>query len=486
MAIEIRQNLSQEMRLTQELVMTPQLQMAIKLLQLNRLELVDRVREEMEQNPLLEDESEAEQPEKAEGSDLPQLTPEPPRQEPADGAQQQMDVGGVDWEQYLNQYDNPPPSDRPLEIPEERASLENIISTTTTLQDHLMWQLRLSNLDAGEQAIGELVVGNVDEKGYLSSTVEEIAEMSGATPEAVLTVLETIWQFDPTGVASRNLTECLVRQARELGAPDFVFGVITHDLKLLETKNYKKIAKDLGLTFEEVVEAARIIAGLNPNPGREYEETRVDYVVPDVYVSKADGRWVVRLNDDGVPRLRVSPYYRSLLTDETDVGKAAKSYIQERMQAALWLIKSINQRQQTLMKVSESIVKFQEEFLDHGPTRLRPLILKDVAEDIGMHESTVSRVTTGKYMHTPKGTFELKYFFSSAIQMKNGEDLASRSVKERMKEIIGREDQQNPLSDIQIAEILTREFSMKIARRTVSKYREAMGILPSSSRRSYF
>lgn len=486
MAIEIRQNLTQEMRLTQELVMTPQLQMAIKLLQLNRLELVDRVREEMEQNPLLEEEGESEAQEKAEALDPTELPANSQRTDEPEISQQQMDVGGIDWEQYLNQYDNPPPSDRPLEIPEERSTLENIVTSTTTLQEHLMWQLRLSNLSQEEQRVGEFIVGNVDERGYLSSTVEEIAEQAQSTAETVFSALEVIWQFDPTGVASRTLVECLLRQAKEVSAPQCVFDVLNHDLRLLETKNYKKIAKDLNLTFEEVVEAAKIIAGFNPNPGREYEETRVDYVVPDVYVSRVDGRWVVRLNDEGVPRLRVSPYYRSLLSDETDVGKAAKSYIQERMQAALWLIKSINQRQQTLLKVGESIVKFQEEFLDHGPTRLRPLILKDVAEDIGMHESTVSRVTTGKYMYTPKGTFELKYFFSSAIQMKNGEDLASRSVKERMKEIIGREDQVNPLSDIQIAEILTREFSMKIARRTVSKYREAMGILPSSSRRSYF
>lgn len=465
--------------------MTPQLQMAIKLLQLTRLELVDRVQEEMEENPLLEEDNDT----PLEASDM--ESGQPLQREttldaqPAE-SQQQMDVDGIDWEQYLNQYDTPPQSDRPLEIPEERASLEAILSPPTTLAEHLLWQLRMCPLDEKGQKIGEAIIGNIDERGYLVSDVPDIAAFLDVPEEEVLATLKVVQEFEPTGIASRNLVECLVRQAEEINAPKMVLDIIQHDLKLLETKNYKKIARDLGLTFEEVLEAAKIIANLEPTPGREFEDVRVDYVVPDVYVYSQGGKFVVKLNEEGVPRLKVSPYYKSLLQNESDDGKAAKGYIQERMQAALWLIKSIQQRQQTLLKVSESIVKFQEEFFEHGPTRLRPLILKDVALDIGMHESTVSRVTTGKYMLTPHGTYELKFFFSSAIQVKNGEDLASRSVKERMREIISREEAENPLSDIQIAEILTREFSMKIARRTVSKYREAMGILPSSGRRSYF
>lgn len=484
MAIEIRQNLTQDMRLTQELVMTPQLQMAIKLLQLTRLELVDRVREEIEANPLLEEETEAEKRENQ------AVEPEHAFQTqqaeaPAEG-QQQMDAGGIDWGEYLNQYETPQPSDRPLEVPEERSYLENIVAPDTSLSEYLMWQLRMSPVGPDEMFIGEAIIGNVDERGYLKATTVELAEFTGRSEEDIIKVLDLVQQFDPPGVASRNLVECLVRQAREKETPQAVIDIILHDLKLLETKNYKKIAKDLGLSYEEVMEAAKMIADLEPNPGREFEELKVDYILPDVYVFRQGGRLVVRLNEEGVPRLKVSPYYRSLLNDETDDGRAAKGYIQERMQAALWLIKSIQQRQQTLLKVSESIVRFQEEFFEHGPTRLRPLVLRDVAQDIGMHESTVSRVTTGKYMHTPQGIFELKYFFSSAIQVRNGEDLASRSVKERMRDIIGREDPKAPLSDIQIAEILTREFNMKIARRTVSKYREAMGVLPSSSRRAFF
>jgi RNA polymerase sigma-54 factor len=301
--------------------------------------------------------------------------------------------------------------------------------------------------------------------------------------EAVLTVIQ---DFDPLGVASRDLQECLLKQARESELDEILIRVIEGGLKHLETKNYKKLAKELDVSFDVVVEAAREIASLEPRPGRNFASTRVDYVVPDVYVTKEDDDYVIRLNEDGVPKLRVSSYYQSLLQNDRPEGKEAKGYIQERMQAALWLIKSIHQRQQTLYKVATSIVKFQRDFLDNGITQLRPLILKDVAEDIEMHESTVSRVTTNKYMHSAQGTFELKFFFSSAIQRRNGEDLASRSVKARIREIVAREAPQSPLSDLQIAEVLSQEFKLKIARRTVSKYRESMGVLSSTGRRKFF
>lgn len=481
MALEIQQRLTQDLRLTQELVMTPQLQQAIKLLQLTRMELIDKVQEEMEENPLLEEAREEETPEAevlAERQADAGMSPDPgkPEEEPP----------AIDWDQFLTQYDLSSPSDRPLEIPEERASLESFVAPEQTLQDHLLWQLRLSELGPEEQEVGVVIIGNVDEQGYLQSDIPEIAQFTGKPQEMVARVLECIQDFDPTGVASRDLRECLLRQAIEADSDEIVIQIIDQGMRHLETKNFKKLAKELGLEFEQVVEAARRISEFDPRPGRAFSSERVDYVVPDVYVVKQGGEYVVQLNEEGIPRLRVSPYYRSLLQNDTEDGKAAKSYIQERMQAALWLIKSINQRQQTLFKVATSIVRFQREFLDLGVAHLRPLILKDVAEDIEMHESTVSRVTTGKYMHTPQGTFELKYFFSSAIQRTDGDDLASRSVKARIREIVGREDPRNPLSDIQIAELLSKEFSLRIARRTVSKYRESMGVLPSSSRRSYF
>ncbi len=478
MALEIRQNLNQELRLTQELVMTPQLQQAIKLLQLSRLELVDRVQEEMEENPLLE-----EVKEEAETPQTETAAQEAPAEEEPKAEAEQPEI---DWEQYLAYYDVGGSPDAPIDNDDDRPSYENFLSPDITLQDHLIWQLRLSHLTHEQKEIGALIIGNVDEDGYLRASVEEIAETAGAPVVDVETVLEEVQDFDPLGVASRDLKECLLKQAREGGLDDSVIRVIESGLKHLETKNYKRLAKDLDLPFEEVVEAARAVASLEPRPGRNFATARVDYVVPDVYVVKEGSDYVVRLNEDGIPKLRVSPYYQSLLQDKTDQGKEAKGYIQERMQAALWLIKSIHQRQQTLYKVARSIVKFQWDFLEKGVTQLRPLILKDVAEDIEMHESTVSRVTTNKYMHTPQGTFELKFFFSSAIQRHNGEDLASRSVKARIQEIVGKEDSAKPLSDLQIAQHLSKEFGLKIARRTVSKYRESLGILSSSGRRKYF
>ncbi len=490
MALEIRQNLNQELRLTQELVMTPQLQQAIKLLQLSRLELADRVQEEMAENPLLEELREEEGGGEGDPTEDRAVVPEAreapreePRDEPADGDDRKPEI---DWEQYLSYTDSGSASDLPAAPDDERPSYENFLARDVTLHDHLLWQLRLSDLSPPEVEIGTLIVGNVDEDGYLRATVAEIAEMAKATEEAVAAVLAAVQDFDPLGVASRDLQECLLKQATELEISDVAIQIIRHGLKHLETKNYKKLAKELDFDLGDVIEAAREIASLEPRPGSDFTASRVDYVVPDAYVVKEGEDYVVRLNEDGVPKLRVSPYYQSLLQSDSSAGREAKGYIQERMQAALWLIRSIHQRQQTLYKVVCSIVAFQRDFLDRGLNHLRPLILKDVAEDIGMHESTVSRVTTAKYMHTPQGTFELKFFFSSSIQSRTGEDLASRSVKSRIREIVAKEDATEPLSDLMIGQILSKEFGLCIARRTVSKYRESLGILPSSGRKRYF
>jgi RNA polymerase sigma-54 factor len=484
MALEIRQHIHQELRLSQELVMTPQLQQAIKLLQLSRLELANRIQEEMELNPLLDEAVEEEPPVEAGMEAGPEsistLQHSDAGEEPG-GTEHE-----IDWEQYLSRYDVGPLPEAPLGRDEERPSFENFLAPETTLQDHLQWQLRLSDLSSEDQEIGVLIVGNIDEDGYLRATVEEIAETTQRPPERVEAVLSVIQDFDPVGVGSRDLRECLLKQAREKDLGDTVIRVIDKGLKHLEGKNYRRVAKELEITFEEVVEAAKEIAALEPRPGRNFSSTRVDYVVPDVFVAKEGDEYVIRLNEDGLPKLRVSPYYQNLLKDSSPQGKEAKGYIQEKMQSALWLIKSIHQRQQTLYKVSLSIVKFQKDFFDNGVAFLRPLILRDVAEDIGMHESTVSRVTTGKYMHTRQGTLELKFFFSSAIQRKDGEDLASRSVKARIRELVGREEPQSPWSDLQIAQLLSKEFGLKIARRTVSKYRESMGILSSCSRKRFF
>jgi RNA polymerase sigma-54 factor len=442
--------------------------------------------QEIEENPLLEEMREEEAPETEGGPEEAGLPGERAAAEPELPPEEKPSAPEIDWEQYLNYYDSGSPTDSPLDTEDDRPSYENFLSPEATLQDHLIWQLRLTHLDPEQKEIGAHIIGNVDEDGYLRSTVDEIAAASRTPVERVESVLAVVQEFDPLGVASRNLQECLLRQAEEHDLGEAVVRVIAHGLKHLETKNYKKLARELDLSYEEVLEAASEISRLEPRPGRSFATTRIDYVVPDVFVTKEGEHYVVRLNEDGVPRLRVSRYYQGLLQDHSLAGREAKGYIQERMQAALWLIKSIHQRQQTLFKVASSIVRFQREFLDRGVAHLRPLILKDVAEDIGMHESTVSRVTTNKYMHSPHGTVELKFFFSSAIQRRDGDDLASRSVKARIREIVGKEDARNPMSDLQIADLLSHEFGLKIARRTVSKYRESLGILSSSGRRQLF
>jgi len=481
MAMEIKQHLRQDLRLSQELVMTPQLQQAIKLLQLSTLELADHVQDEMEQNPLL-DEANVEENSTAESAEKNEKVEEAREERPSE-----PDKPEIDWEQYISYYDLGGASDLPAGSADDKPSFENFVSQDVTLQDHLSWQLRMEYLTPEDQQIGFLIIGNVDEDGYLRASVEELASLAEADVDNVEHVLEIIQEFDPLGVASRDLRESLLKQAKEKNLGEIVERVISEGLPLLENKGYQKLAKMLNISFDQVVDAAKCIASLEPRPGRNFSVSNTNYIAPDVYVVKQGDEYVVRLDEDGIPKLRISPYYLSLLEGKDELGKEAKGYINERMQAALWLIKSIQQRQRTLYKAAVSIVKFQKDFFDKGVNHLRPLILKDVAEDIEMHESTISRVTTNKYMHTPQGIFELKYFFSSAIQRNDGgEDLASRSVKARMKEVLAKENPEKPLSDQSIADILSEEFNLSIARRTVTKYREKMGVLPSSKRRKYF
>jgi RNA polymerase sigma-54 factor len=299
-------------------------------------------------------------------------------------------------------------------------------------------------------------------------------------------VLKRIQFFDPVGVAARDLRECLLVQLENLQLSESLAATIVRDhLNFLESKRYERLAKDLNVSIEEIADAAHLIASLEPKPSRGFEQDEVRTVLPDVFVEKVSGEWLIYLNDDGVPRLRVSSLYRRMAGQEGAAEEEARQYLQEKVRAATWLIKSIQQRQQTLMKVTQSIFKFQEEFLDHGVSHLKPMVLRDVAEDIHMHESTVSRATANKYVHTPQGLFELKYFFQSAISTGTGEDVASESVKEKIRHIIAGEDPRAPYSDQHIATVLSTD-SIDIARRTVAKYREAMGILPSSRRRQPF
>jgi RNA polymerase sigma-54 factor len=486
-------------RLSQQLVMTPQLRQAIKILQVSRAELETLIDEELAQNPVLEEgqeqvEAEEEMPSR---TDTSMETGTNGTDEWAEGAGQRETtnelepnerMADIDWKDYFDNYSNDwhePPVVSAADDDEKRPALENTLVRSTSLTEHLIWQLRLSGLDLIEESVAALIIGNMDKDGYLMVAIEDIAFQSGQDFDVVERVLQRIQELDPPGVGGRDLRECLLLQMRARGDQECLAAHIVRDhLDLLESKRYDKIGKELGAPIDEVVAAATYIGTLEPKPGRNFGEGDVRYITPDVYVQKIGDELVVTLNDEGMPRLRVSNFYRRVLGDQ-DTGDA-KRYIQDKMRAAAWLIKSIQQRQRTLYLVTSSIVRFQREFFEHGISQLKPLVLKDVAMDIGMHESTVSRATANKYVHTPQGTFELKFFFTSSLQGSDGDEVSAESVKERIREIINQEDPRRPFSDQHIAKMLEAEHHVEIARRTVAKYREMMGVLPSSKRRQAF
>jgi len=478
MAIEMRQ----QMKLSQQLVMTPQLQQAIKLLQLSRLELQDLVLQELEENPILEetleeDAKEIEQIELLEKESSPVEEGEHFKEVTAGET-----IRDMDWDSYLEGYNYS--SGEQYSDDEDRPSFENLLTKKGTLVDHLMWQLHLSKLDEQEVAVGVEIIGNIDDDGYLRSTTQDISITCDVSEEFVGQVLSRIQDFDPPGVAARNLRECLLAQIQQLGMQGGIVDAILRDhLKDLETRRYKQIARALGVGVQEILVAAKIIAGLDPKPGHIFGHEDVQYISPDIFVYKVGDDYVVMLNDEGLPMLRINPYYSDAKLKDLDSG--TEEYVSDKMRSALWLIKSIHQRQRTIFKAAKSIVKFQREFFEKGIEYLRPLVLRDVAEDIGMHESTISRVTTSKYMHTPQGIFEMKYFFNSAISINGGDFIASESVKRKIKELIDAEDPRKPLSDQALAEMLAAG-SINIARRTVTKYREMLRIGSSSERKRMF
>lgn len=481
MAMEMRQQL----KMSQQLVMTPQLQQAIKLLQLTRMELQDVVRQELEENPLLEEAGEIE-----EITDTGPLESSEKEIDPATDAEDfqfhEVEAGAEslrDWDSYLDGYNYS--SGEQYSGDDDRPSFENLLTKQSTLIDHLLWQLHMGNFSEHEVSIGEEIIGNIDESGYFRATVEEVADSCATSEDEVLSLLERIQQFDPTGVASRDLRECLLTQARFIGMQGSVVErIILEHLKDLETRKYKEIAKALGVDINQVHMAAKIIAGFDPKPGSIFGSEDVHYISADIFVSKLGDDYVVMLNEEGLPNLKVSPYY-SDTRSKGSVNTQAEEYIGEKMRSALWLIKSIQQRQRTIYKVAKSIIRFQRDFLDRGIEHLRPLVLRDVADDIGMHESTISRVTSNKYMQTPQGLFELKYFFNSGLSTSEGDFVASESVKCRIREIIEKEDPKKPYSDQKIVDMLADE-TINIARRTVTKYREMLKLGSSSERKRHF
>ena len=486
--------LKQQLKLSQNLVMTPQLQQAIKLLQMSRMELSELVQEELLENPILEDSLEGRDQREHLGPtgdevstiDRQLVSDERAMTESADHTHKKDEI---DWERYLENHSMQAPVPSTVRRgDDDMPGVEQTLSVGEGLAEHLIWQLRMGDFLPEEQQFAMLVIGNLSDDGYVEvegleveEIVPKLAEEAGLDPEDAEAVLEVMQLFDPVGVCSRTLRESLLVQAKYFDLDALAMKVIDEHLPNLERRNYGQIAKDLGCAVEEVYDIAQMIAELEPRPGRNFITEEPRYITPDVYVLKVGDEYVVQANDDGMPRLKISGFYRSAMADDPK----AKEYIQGKLRSAQWLIKSIDQRRKTIIRVTESIVEKQSEFFELGVEHLKPMILRDVADSLGLHESTISRVTSNKYVHTPRGIFELKYFFNSAIRRDHQEDIASESVKQAIKRIVAIEDQRNPLSDQQIVEILAQE-DIRIARRTVAKYREMLGILSSSKRKKYF
>lgn len=481
MALELRQQL----KLVQKLVMTQQLRQAIKLLQLNRLELTDALRAEIEQNPALEEDiSQLDVHENTSALSSTTENTEPKQEtEVTESFKVSDNMNEVNWEDYSNNFDSnfsfaheTPPADAPSQF--------DFISEKPGLSAYLQWQLAHCELDEKEWEIALFFVGNLNRYGFLEVDLETVIETTNCEHDDAEYILEVIQDLDPPGIAARDVSESLYLQLERMGKENSVAAQIVRDhLPLLETRNFKELSRVTGKKKPELERAIRFITSeLTPFPGLPYATEDTNYVVPDVYVRKIDGEYVIRLNDDDMPRLKLSSVYQDLLQYDKELAKESKQYLNEKLKNADWFIKSLYQRQRTIYKVMESILRFQYDFFERGAQYLKPLILKDVAEDIEMHESTVSRVTSNKYAHTPQGIYELKYFFSTAIPREGGESMAAESIKTIIKKMIQDEEKKKPLSDKAISDKLA-EKDIKIARRTVAKYREQLRILPVKHRR---
>ena len=481
-------SLSQNIRLiqTHQLALTPQLQQAIKLLQLNQVELLEMVNQEMVTNPVLEETvdkglEELEQAERQQADRDERALREGMDSE--NRPETREAIKEVDWQPYFEQR-GISGSGRSGFDSDERPSWDYNLTKPPTLIDHLLWQLQLTPLFSElELEIGEAIIYSIDEDGYLETNIAELSARLGCEAEKIESVLGRLQQFDPVGVAARSLEECLLCQLVHLGIDsDLTRKIIEEHLSQLKTKNYRKIARQLQVDEEKVLTAVKVILTLDPKPGARYQPDSSHAVVPEVFVYKRDGRFVVALNEERLPRLSVNSYYQEIANQRREPNNLTRNYLTEKIRAAQWLIKSIEQRQKTIYKVMVSIVKFQDDFFIRGVHHLKPLVLRDVADDIEMHESTVSRVTQGKYVQTPHGVFELKYFFNSSINQGGG-DIASASVKQKIIEYINQENPTEPWSDDAIVKLLAKEHDIEIARRTVAKYRNQLGILASTQRK---
>ncbi len=481
----LRQRLDQ--RQVQKLILAPALQQAIKLLPLTNLELIEVIDEELAQNPMIEIEDEAregaakdsetvaaeEAGVKNRDSVLEGLSLESTEPKMADD-----DNSLAGFQEYLDEGFRPHFSES-----REAVSLENTISRAPSLWDHLNWQAALTFFEGEDREIAQFIIGNINEDGYLTSSVEEIARLSQTTPEKVEAVRAKIKMFDPVGCGSLDLREALLTQMDHLQIGDeMARKIVTQYLPLLERSDFAQLARVLGASMGEVRQRIDVIKGLDPSPGRKLSEERTSYVVPDIIVSKEGDEWTIALNDEGLPRLRISAYYRQLLGKAAQGEPEAYRFLKDRLKKALWFMRSLDQRNQTIYKVARFIVDRQKEFFEKGIDFIRPLTLMEIAQDIGVHESTVGRVVANKFMMTPRGVLSLKYFFHKSLQGNFGEDVSSLKVKDKIRKLVEAETKDNPLSDIEIGEILARE-DLRIARRTVAKYRNQLGIEPSHIRK---
>jgi RNA polymerase sigma-54 factor len=476
MAFELRQDL----KLSQQLVMTPQLQQAIKLLQLSRQELIETIQQELIENPALEERI---SDDAASSEDSPK---EVSSEERTVELKEDKFPSETDWENYIEEYNTPGRMNFDPEI-KEGPKYEAFVSKKDSLEDHLLWQFKMLSPTEEEERIASAVIGNIDMDGYLKIDIDEISQIAQTDPEDTEYILETMIQtLDPPGVCARSLQECLLNQLKLLGISDEKLEtLIKNHLPDLGNNKIKNIAKAMSISTDLVMEYAEIIRSLEPKPGRAFFDETANYITPDIYIYKENDDFIIVLNDDGFPNLHINPYYEKAVENSAEkIDRDTKSYLRERIRTASGLIKSIYQRQRTIYRVTDSILKHQREFFEKGIEYLKPMVLNDIAEDLEMHASTISRVTTNKYVYTPQGVYELKFFFNSSISKKGGDSIASVSVHDKIKKIVEEEDSRKPLSDDKIAKILKSQ-GINIARRTVAKYREALRILPSSKRKQY-
>ncbi|MDO4869578.1 MAG: RNA polymerase factor sigma-54 [Bacillota bacterium] len=460
----------------QKLVMTPELIQAIQILQFNTQELESYVQEQILVNPVLEHS----QPEHDQNSR--EQDPEPK----AEGERRQDEI--LDWKEYIrnSNYGDENYGSWSGGDGENRANeYEKFVTNDVTLPEHLMFQFQFAAKNKGCRHVGKYIIESLDENGYMTSTVEEISAATHVPEDKVREALDIIQGFDPAGVGASNIQECLEIQLRNRDElTDEMTQLIEYHLEDLANNRLGAVAKDMGMTVQAVQDMADVIKTLEPKPGRQFaSEVTTKYIIPDVIVERVDDEYVVTMNENSVPKLNVSPYYRKLL-HMADTDKNLADYLSERVNAATWLIRSIEQRKQTIYNVVTAVVKYQKEFFDKGSKHLKTLTLKDIAEEVGIHESTVSRSINGKYLQCPRGVYEIKYFFSAGVSDSKGDGISSNSIKEFIREIIEKEDPKKPYSDQKMVDMFADEGIM-ISRRTVAKYRDEMGILSSSKRKRY-